>query len=344
MAAADALGLSRDADGAAADAHLDKVRPGLRQEPEAVPVHHVARADLHGVAVGLADPLDGLLLPAGVALGGVDDQHVHTGLQQSGDPLFIVPGVDARAYQVALLVVQQLQGVGLVGGVVLAEDEVQQMVLLVHNGQGIELVFPDDVVGFLQGGVRGSRYQLLPGGHEGPHLVGRLHTGDPVVPAGHNAQQLSVGGAVVGDGHGGEAVFGLQVQHIRQGVFRGQVGGGGDEARLVVLDPGDHGGLALNGLGAEDEADAALLGQCDGQGIIGDGLHHGRGHGDIQAQGRLLLTLAVFDERGLQADAVRNALLGRIAGHQKVLAEGVAGFGIVISHGFFSSLVNSYIS
>mgnify|MGYP002508583043 CR=1 FL=1 len=34
--------LPGDADGAAADADLDKVRPGLGQEEEALPVHHVA--------------------------------------------------------------------------------------------------------------------------------------------------------------------------------------------------------------------------------------------------------------------------------------------------------------
>ena len=56
LAAADALLLTRDADGAAADADLDEVRAGVGQEAEALGVHHVARAHLHVVAVVFADP------------------------------------------------------------------------------------------------------------------------------------------------------------------------------------------------------------------------------------------------------------------------------------------------
>ena len=341
LAPADALGFPGDADGAAADAHLYEVRTGLSQEPEAVPVHHVARADLHGVAIGLAHPLDGLFLPAGVALGGVDDQHVHTGLQQGRNSLRIVPGVDARTHQIALLSIQQLLGVGLVRGVVLPEDEVQQVVVFVHDGQAVQLVLPDDVVGLFQRGLRGGGDQLLPGSHEGGNLVRRLHAGDPVVPAGHDAKELTVGGAVIGDGHGGEAVLCLQRQNICQSVLRGQIGSRGDEAGLVVLDPGDHGRLALNGLRAENEADAALLRQCNGQRVIGHRLHNGGSQGNVQGNGGLFLALAELDQRRLQADLIRDAILGSVAGHQKVLAEGVAGFGIVISHGFFSSLVDS---
>ena len=57
------------------------------------------------------------------------------------------PGVDASAYQIPLVAVQELQGVVLVGGVVLPEDEVQEVAIGVHNGQGVQLIGPDDVVG-----------------------------------------------------------------------------------------------------------------------------------------------------------------------------------------------------
>ena len=48
-------------------------------------------------------------------------------------------------------------------GVVLAEDEVHQVAVLVHDGQGVELVLPDDVVGLLQGGAGRGRDELLSG-------------------------------------------------------------------------------------------------------------------------------------------------------------------------------------
>ncbi len=67
LAAADALLLARDADGAAADADLDEVGARVGQEAEALGVHHVARAHLHGVAVMLANPFQRELLPVGVA-------------------------------------------------------------------------------------------------------------------------------------------------------------------------------------------------------------------------------------------------------------------------------------
>ena len=50
LTAADALLLTGDADGAAADADLDEVRAGLSEETEALTVNNVARADLNGVA------------------------------------------------------------------------------------------------------------------------------------------------------------------------------------------------------------------------------------------------------------------------------------------------------
>ena len=103
LAAADALGLAGDADGAAADADLDEVGARVGEEAEALGVHHVARADLHRVAVVLAHPLDGHLLPVGIALGAVDAQHVGTGLHERRDALGVVAGVDARAHHIALV-------------------------------------------------------------------------------------------------------------------------------------------------------------------------------------------------------------------------------------------------
>ncbi len=149
LAAANALGLAGDADRTAADAHLDKVRTRLGQEQEAVAIHHVACANLDGIAVMLAHPGQRAALPLGKALGGVDAQHVSAGLHKSGHALGVVAGVDARAHHVALLGVEQLVGVLLVLRVVLAEHHIDQMLLLVNQRQGVELVLPDDVVGDL---------------------------------------------------------------------------------------------------------------------------------------------------------------------------------------------------
>ena len=332
LTTADALGLTGDADGAAADAHLYKVCTGFCQEAEAVPVNHVAGANLHLVAVSGAYPVDGLFLPAGVALGGVDDEHIRTGFQQSGNALGIVPGVDACAHQIPLLLVQQLQGVALVGGIVLAEDKVQQVVIFVYDGEAIQLVFPDNIVGFLQGGLRGGGDQLFPGSHEGGNLVRGLHAAHPVVPAGDDAEKLSVGGAVGGNGHGGEAILGLQCQNVCQGVLRGQIGSGGDKSGLVVLYLGNHRRLVFNGLGTKDEADAALFGQGNGKGVVGHGLHDRRGQGHIQGNGRFFHALAVFHQGRFQGHMIGDAVLGCVARNEQILAEGVTRFLVIICH------------
>ncbi len=333
LAPADALCFPGDADGAAADAHLHEVRPGLGQEPEPVPIDHVARAHLDGIAVALPDEGQGLLLPTGVALGGVDAQHIRTGFHQGGNPGFIVLGIDARAHHEPLLTVQQLAGVLLVALIVLAEHEVQKPPIDADDRQGVELVVPDDVVGLLEAGALGGGNKLLEGGHELGHRGGGIHAADPVVPAGDDAQQPALVGAVGGDGHGGVPVPGLQVQHVLEGGVRGQVGVAGDKARLIALHPGHHGGLVLHGLGAVDEAQPSLPGQGHRQGVVGHGLHDGGHHGNGQAEGTLLLPFAELHQRGAEGYVGGDAVGRGIAGHQQILAEGVGGLGVIVGHG-----------
>ena len=260
LTAADALGLAGDADGAAANANLHKVGAGVCQETEALAIHHVAGAYLDRVAILGANPLKAVLLPIGIALGGVHDQHVHTGVHQRGHPLLVVTGVDARAHHVALLAVQQLQRIALVGIVVLAEHKAHQMTVLRENRQGVELVVPDNVIGDFQAGALRCVDELLHRRHEIRHLGVGVHAADPVITAGDQTQHLAGAGAVIRDSHGGVAGALLQSQHIRQSIRHPEVGIADDEARLVVLDPADHGRLRLNGLGDINKGNAALLG------------------------------------------------------------------------------------
>ena len=332
LTAADALGLAGDADGAAADADLHEVCASLGEEAETLGVHDVACAHLDGITVVLTDPADGAALPLRVALGGVDAEDIHTSLHQCGHALGVVAGVDAGADHIALVLIQQLVGILLVGVVILAEDDILQVALGVHQRQGVDLVVPDDVVAVVQRGVLRSSDQLLDGGHEGGDggVVGGVV--DAVIAGSHDAQQLAVGGAVGGDGDGGVAGAGLQLQHIMQGGSGGQIGVGDDVACLEALDAADHSSLVLDALGAVDEGDAALTGQRDGQLIAGDRLHDSADHGDVHFQRAGLLALAVLDQRGLEADRRGDVLGRRVARHQQVLAKGTGGFFVKISH------------
>ena len=288
LSPADALGFPRNADGAAADADLHEVGSCVCKEAEALAVHHIACTHLDRVAVPGADPLQAVLLPVGIALGGVHNQHIHAGFHQRGYPLLIVAGVDARTYHIALLAVQQFQRVALVGIIVLAEHKAHQPPLCGNDGQGVQLVIPDDIVSRFQAGSLRRGDNLLHRGHELRHAGGGIHTANPVVTAGDQAQQLPGAGAVLRDSHGGMAGFLLQGQHIRQRIRYPEVGIADHEPGFVILHLPNHGRLRLNGLGHIDKSDAALFSQRNAHLLAGHSLHHGGNHGYVHRQGTFL--------------------------------------------------------
>lgn len=139
LTSADALGLTGNADRAAADADLDKICAGLGKEQEAVTVNDIACADLDAVSVALSYKVDSLFLPAGVALGGVDAQNICASLDECGDTGLVITAVDACADYVALLAVEYLVGVCLMLGVVLAETKYMSLPSSLMMGRELSL-------------------------------------------------------------------------------------------------------------------------------------------------------------------------------------------------------------
>ncbi len=183
------------------------------------------------------------------------------------------------------------------------------MVVLVHDGEAVELVIPDDVVGFLEAGVGGRGDELFARRHELTDRGVHVHAGYAVIAARHEAEQFPVGACILGDGDGGEAVLLLERKHVRQRVLRREIGGARHKAGFVSLHAPNHLRLVLERLGAVNEGQAALLGQGNGERVIGDSLHDGGGHGDVQHQGAVLLALAEADKRGAEIHLVGNAAL-----------------------------------
>ena len=93
LAAADALGLTGDADGAAADADLDEVSACFCEEEEAFSVDDIACADLDFFAVAFTDPVDGDLLPFGEAFRGVDAEDICTCVYEERYAVRVVSGM-----------------------------------------------------------------------------------------------------------------------------------------------------------------------------------------------------------------------------------------------------------
>ena len=269
----------------------------------------------------LAHPLDRHLLPIGIALGRVDAQHVGARLDQRGNALGVVTGVDAGAHDVALVGIEHLIGVRLMGIVVLAEHHVGERVVFVHERQRVQLVIPDDIVSNLKRSVRRRHDQLLARGHELGNLLVAAHAGKAVIALGDHAEQLTVRRTVIGDGHGGVVGGLLQRDDLIERHVGGKVGVGLDEPGLVILHALDHGGFLLDGLVAVDEGKAALGGKGHGHVVVGDGGHDSGHHRDVQRKRALLFALAILDERRFQADRRRNARSRRVTRHQKILVE-----------------------
>ena len=209
--------------------------------------------------------------------------------------------------------------------VVLAEDEIDEVVVLIDDGQGIELVLPDDVVGFLEGDAEATDLELGEGGHKvlDERILGR--GADAVVTAGDDTEQTAVGRAVFGDADRRVTHSGTQSEDITQRSVGANVGVARYEACLELLHAAYHFGLLSDGLRAVDEGEPAIASQLDGQRIVGDRLHDRRDEGDIEADARLFATSEADQRRG-QRDVLWGALTCREPWDKEVLPESAGDF------------------
>ena len=252
------------AEGAGADAHLHAVGARLDEGAGALGGGHITGDQLHVGVEGL-DALDGLQHVLGVAVGGVQAQHVHAGLHQGGHPVqHVGGGADGGAHQQAALLVTGGVGVHLGLLDVLDGDEALQTEVLVHDGQLLDLVLAEDLLGLGQGGALGGGDQVFLGHHVVDELV-------------HVGLELHVA-----DGHAGDAELGHQLVRLGQGVAGSQPEGVGDDPVLGALHHVHLFGLLADRHIFMDDANAALPGDGDGHAVLGDGIHGGADQGDIQ--------------------------------------------------------------
>ncbi len=137
-----------DADGTATDAHFYKIGPCFGQKEETFSIDHVTGANFYRITVYCAGPIQRPFLPLGEALGGIDTQNIGPCFDQSGDTLFVIAGVNTGSYYIPFRSVQQFQWVFFVGVIVLAKYHVQKPLIIVNNRETIQLVVPNDIIGF----------------------------------------------------------------------------------------------------------------------------------------------------------------------------------------------------
>ena len=107
------------------------------------------------------------------------------------------------------------------------------------------------------------------------------HTANTVIAASDDTEKFTGRITVISNSHSGMSSLSEQVEHIVKCVSRFKVRIARDEAGLIIFNAGDHSGLFLDRLGAEDKGNAAFLSESDSHRVIGDGLHNGGGHRDI---------------------------------------------------------------
>lgn len=78
------------------------------------------------------------------------------------------------------------------GLVILPENHIKQVSIFINNGKGVELVVPNDVIGFFQRNVRIANHHFRDWRHEVLDKVRHMHAADTVVTARHNAFKMTM--------------------------------------------------------------------------------------------------------------------------------------------------------
>ena len=190
--------------------------------------------------------------------------------------------------------------------IVLAEYEIAQLAVLRNNRQRVELMFPNDIICFLQRGAFGSGDQLFKRSHKAFDLLGRIHTADAVIATRNDTHKTTLGSAILGNSNGRVTRFLLQSKHVGKRLIGTQVGIAANEARLIALNLGNHSSLAFNRLRAKDKGNATLLRKGYGETITRNRLHNCGDQRDVKRNGRLFPAL-IAHQRCFQRNICRNA-------------------------------------
>ena len=216
-------------------------------------------------------------------MGGVNQQHVHTGFHQGGDALFVAgTGTDGGTDpQTATLV---FTGVGLALGFleVLHGDHALELEVAVDHQHLLDAVLLHQGHHLFARGPFTHGHQTILLGHDLFDGLGEIDD-EAHVTAGDDTHQLV---AVSHHGVTGETVLVAQLLDLGDGHVGAYGDGVSDHAALVLLDLAHFGSLLLDGHVLVDKADTAFLGQCDSQTGFGHCVHGSGDHRNIQRDRR----------------------------------------------------------
>ncbi len=205
-------------------------------------------------------------------MGGIDDHQVDSRLAQRR---YAIHGVGSGPYRGA-----NTEPAGLIFA---GPREFRRLLEVLHRDHAGELVIAVDDQHFLDAVLVQQRQHLFLGrglAHGDQPLLRRHHRGDrrielflePQVAVRDDADRLFPDD----HRHAGDAARAREVEHLTDG----RIGGDGDrvldDAALELLHAVDLAGLRLDGHTLVNDADAAFLGDGDGEAGLGDRVHGGR--------------------------------------------------------------------
>src|SRR5690554_8113742 len=243
------------ADRARADTDLDRICASGHQGQRRSAGRDVAAHHLN-FREGLLDPAHPVQHALGVAVGGVDDDHVHAGLDQCCDPLLgLGAGADSGTHtQLAVFVLaRQRVGLGLLD--VVDGHHALETESIINHQHPLYTVLVQQLAHFTGGGTFLDGHQAFLGGHDVAYAG--VQTGfEADVPGGDYAYQVTV----IEHRYTGDVVLVGQLEQLGHG----GVGVNGDRildhTGLELLDLAHLVGLLLDGHVLVDDADAAFLG------------------------------------------------------------------------------------
>jgi hypothetical protein len=289
------------------DTDLDAVGAALGEEPRPFGRRDVARNQLE-VAEVFPERRQGALHDAGVAVGDVDDQHVHAGADELGGALEVVAGrADRGAHAQATLCVARGEGEPPLAHQIARRDQPDEHAVLIHERQLLDLPLghqPLRVLGRNRPPVddealdrRHPVRDAQPLLRDEPHVALGQQPLEP--PRAIHHDQRPDPRAAHDRGRLLQRRRRLHVERI------------GDDAVLRPLDDADFANLRLDLAGSEaavDDPDPALLGLHDRHRRARDRVHVGRDDGALQRDAARQPAREV-DGRGIAA--FEHAVLGR---------------------------------
>ena len=130
--------------------------------------------------------------------------------------------------------------------IVFSENETNEAVILIYDRELVQLMVPDDVVGFFKSSSLTGNDELFERCHELGDLCLRIHTGNTVVTGGNDTEKLSVGLTVLGNRECTVVRSLTKLDDLFHGIVRGKVTVGNNNSGLILLYFPDHLALGLH--------------------------------------------------------------------------------------------------